>query len=110
VVGRVKDHINRGGEKIPAPEVEGHLLAHPLIDQAALVGLPDTLLGEKPVAVLACSGKVPTVADIAQHLRDRGVARYKFPTQVETVASMPLTPVGKIDKAALIAGIGEDAR
>lgn len=107
VVGRVKDHINRGGEKIPAPEIEDHLLAHPLIDQAALVGLPDPLLGEKPAAVLVCSGKVPTVAELAQHLRDRGVARYKFPARVEAVSSMPLTPVGKIDKAALLSGIQE---
>ena len=110
VVGRVKDHINRGGEKIPAPEVEGHLLAHPLIDQAALVGLPDPLLGERPVAVLVCPHDAPTVADLARHLQDRGVARYKFPMQVEQVAAMPLTPVGKIDKAALIAGIREEAR
>lgn len=107
VVGRVKDHINRGGEKIPAPEVEGHLLAHPGIEQAALVGVPDALLGEKPVAVLRCVGPVLSVKEVAEHLRGRGLAAYKIPDRVEVVETMPLTPVGKIDKAALLAGISE---
>ena len=106
VVGRVKDHINRGGEKIPATEVEGHLMAHPNVEAAAVVGVDDVLLGEKPVAVVTWSGGAPPQpAQIATHLRERGLAAYKIPDQVVTVDDMPLTPVGKIDKAVLKARI-----
>jgi len=111
VVGRVKDQINRGGEKIAATEVEGHLLAHPLVRQAALVGVPDERWGEAPVAFLLCPGERPSLADLAAFLRDRGLAAYKLPDRVRYVDAMPLTAVGKIDKKALAAGLtsGPDA-
>ncbi|MFY1632176.1 (2,3-dihydroxybenzoyl)adenylate synthase [Solwaraspora sp. WMMB335] len=102
VVGRVKDQINRGGEKIAATEVEGHLLAHPAVRQAALVGVPDDQWGEAPAAVLVCTAPVPTAAEVVAFLRDRGLAAYKLPDRVEYVDAMPLTAVGKIDKKALV--------
>lgn len=105
VVGRVKDQINRGGEKIAASEVEGHLLALPGIRSAALVAAPDPVLGETPVAFLVCDALPPTVKDVATFLADRGLAAYKAPTRIEVVDELPLTPVGKIDKAALRASI-----
>jgi 2,3-dihydroxybenzoate-AMP ligase len=101
VVGRVKDQINRGGEKIAATEVEGHLLANPAIRAAALVAAADPVWGEVPVAFLVCDAAPPTVGDIARFLADRGLAAYKAPVRVELVEELPLTPVGKIDKAAL---------
>jgi 2,3-dihydroxybenzoate-AMP ligase len=103
VVGRVKDQINRGGEKIAASEVEGHLLAHPAIRSAAIVAAPDEVWGEVPVAFLVCDAgaAAPTTQDIAAFLADRGLAAYKAPAQIEVVADLPLTPVGKIDKSAL---------
>jgi 2,3-dihydroxybenzoate-AMP ligase len=101
VVGRVKDQINRGGEKIAANEVEGHLLAHPAIRSAALVAGPDPELGEVPVAFLVCQGTPPTVSELTGFLADRGLAAYKAPTRITVLDAMPLTPVGKIDKAAL---------
>ncbi|GAA5040026.1 2,3-dihydroxybenzoate-AMP ligase [Thermocatellispora tengchongensis] len=105
VVGRVKDQINRGGEKIAATEVEGHLLAYPGVKGAALAGMPDPEWGERPVAFLVCEGDAPSVKEIAGFLRDRGLAPYKFPERIEAVAAFPLTPVGKIDKKALVAGL-----
>lgn len=105
VVGRVKDQINRGGEKIPATEVEGHLLAHPAINGAAVVGVPDPVFGEAPVAVLVCSGAAPTAAELGRYLRERGLAQYKVPDRVEVVDALPLTAVGKIDKKALLGGL-----
>ncbi|MEU9891021.1 (2,3-dihydroxybenzoyl)adenylate synthase [Sphaerisporangium sp. NPDC051011] len=101
VVGRVKDQINRGGEKIAAAEVEEHLLAHPAITSAALVGAPDERWGERSVAFLVSTGDLPGTRELATFLKERGLASYKSPDQVVEVAAMPLTPVGKIDKQAL---------
>jgi 2,3-dihydroxybenzoate-AMP ligase len=101
VVGRAKDQINRGGEKIAATEVEGHLLAHPAITGAALVGAPDPRWGERSVAFLVCRDAAPSRRELAAFLRERGVAAYKHPDQVEPIDGFPFTAVGKIDKNAL---------
>ncbi|MBE8517349.1 (2,3-dihydroxybenzoyl)adenylate synthase [Amycolatopsis sp. H6(2020)] len=101
VVGRAKDQINRGGEKIAATEVEGHLLAHPEITGAALVAAPDPKWGERSVAFLVCRESRPDRRELAAFLRSRGVAAYKYPDQIEHLAELPLTAVGKVDKNAL---------
>lgn len=103
VVGRSKDQINRGGEKIPATEVEGHLAAHPAVRSAALLPAPDPFLGERSVAFIvpATPDAAPRRRDLAAFLTDRGVAAFKIPDEVRTVDAMPLTPVGKIDKKVL---------
>lgn len=101
VVGRVKDQINRGGEKIDATEVEGQLLAHPDVSAVALVAAPDPDLGERSVAFLVCAGAPPTVRELGAFLRGRGLAGYKAPDRIEAVDALPLTPVGKVDKNAL---------
>ncbi|WND34102.1 (2,3-dihydroxybenzoyl)adenylate synthase [Streptomyces sp. BB1-1-1] len=101
VVGRIKDQINRGGEKIAAVEVEEQLLTHPAITAAALVGVPDERWGERTVAFVVCDGEAPGAREVAAHLRERGLAGYKTPDEVVQVAGLPLTAVGKVDKAAL---------
>lgn len=102
VVGRIKDQINRGGEKIAATEVEHHLLAHPSITAVALVGVPDAKWGERSVAFVSCAGETtPSRRELSAFLKDRGLAAHKAPDQVERVAQMPLTAVGKIDKKVL---------
>lgn len=101
VVGRIKDQINRGGEKIPAVEVEEQLLTHPAITAAALVGVPDERWGERSVAFVVCAGTAPGAREVAVHLRERGLAGYKAPDEVVQVPGLPLTAVGKVDKAAL---------
>ncbi|MET9145419.1 (2,3-dihydroxybenzoyl)adenylate synthase [Streptomyces sp. NPDC004042] len=101
VVGRIKDQINRGGEKIAAVEVEEQLLAHPAITAAALVGVPDERRGERTVAFVVCDGEVPGVREVAAHLKERGLAEYKAPDEVVRVSELPLTAVGKVDKATL---------
>ncbi|MFF2229003.1 (2,3-dihydroxybenzoyl)adenylate synthase [Streptomyces anulatus] len=106
VVGRSKDQINRGGEKIPATEVEGHLLAHPGIRSVALVAAPDPDFGERPVAFVVPAGEqTPDRRELAAFLADRGLAAYKAPAEVRTIDAMPLTPVGKIDKKVLAASL-----
>lgn len=103
VVGRVKDQINRGGEKIDATEVENHLATYPGVLSVALVAAPDEELGERSVAFLVCDGEPPTVRAFAAFLRERGLAAYKYPDRVRPVPAMPLTAVGKVDKRALAA-------
>lgn len=110
VVGRSKDQINRGGEKIAAPEVEGHLQAHPGITSAALLGAPDEILGERSVAfVVASGGAAPNRRDLVGYLAERGLAPYKVPDEVRVIDTMPLTPVGKMDKKALTQLIDHEA-
>lgn len=102
VVGRVKDQINRGGEKIAAPEVENHLLAHRDIHDAAVVGVPDAYLGEQSCAVIVCIEKQLKPIEIKRFLRSKGVADYKVPDRIIFVDVLPKTAVGKVDKNKLI--------
>ncbi|MEU6665604.1 AMP-binding protein [Streptomyces sp. NPDC046727] len=101
VEGRIKDVINRGGEKVPVEEVENHLLAHPAVHDAALIGLPDDHLGERSCACVVPRGAPPTRTDLATHLTARGLAVYKLPDEVRVLPSFPRTALGKVDKTAL---------
>jgi 2,3-dihydroxybenzoate-AMP ligase len=111
VEGRIKDVIIRGGDKISATELEGHLTAHPLVQQAAVVAMPDAVLGEKTYAFLvpAMPGANPTLVELRRMLRGRGVADHKLPDLVETVPALPLTGLNKVDKNALRAELATRA-
>ncbi|WP_220507735.1 AMP-binding protein [Amycolatopsis dendrobii] len=101
--GRIKDVINRGVEKIFAEEVEEIIVAHPDVVTAALVAMPDPVLGERACAYLVLEdGAVPlTVETLGAHLLARGLAKYKLPERVEVVPALPLTNVGKVAKNRL---------
>ena len=102
VEGRIKDLINRGGEKISAEEIEAHLIAHPAVSAAAVVAMPDALLGEKACAYLSLrDGETFALAEMREFLAARGVAQFKWPERIEIVAEFPLTNVGKIRKSEL---------
>ncbi|MGF1877969.1 (2,3-dihydroxybenzoyl)adenylate synthase [Photobacterium frigidiphilum] len=101
VVGRDKDQINRGGEKIAAEEVENQLLVHEAVINAALVSMPDTVMGEKSCAFVITTNPALKAITLRKHLRAQGVAEYKLPDRVEFVAHLPMTPVGKVDKKQL---------
>lgn len=107
VVGRIKDQINRGGEKIAAEEIENLLLRHPDITHAALVSVPDAHLGEKSCAFLVLRDGVGRLSPPAlrRHLLDLGVAEYKLPDRFRLTDALPLTAVGKIDKRSLRDGL-----
>ncbi|RFA28583.1 2,3-dihydroxybenzoate-AMP ligase [Alkalilimnicola ehrlichii] len=102
VTGRIKDVVNRGGECIAAAEIEQHLLAHPRIRQAAIVPVPDKLLGERIGAAIVSAGLPPTLAELREFLAARGLAAFKLPERLEVLATMPVTAVGKIDKKQII--------
>ena len=105
--GRIKDVINRGAEKIHAEEVEELLVRHPDVRNAALVAMPDPVLGERICAylVLADDAATPTVASTSAFLLDQGLAKFKLPERIEVVAAFPLTNVGKVSKKDLRADV-----
>src|SRR5699024_10204400 len=101
------DVINRGVEKIHAEEVEELIVRHPQVASAALVAMPDRVLGERACAYLIMAGDAPAldVATLAEYLLAHGLAKYKLPERVEIVDAFPLTNVGKLDKKALRADV-----
>ncbi len=103
VEGRVKEQINRGGDKVAAAEVEQQLSTHPAVADAAVVPIPDDLLGERTCAfvVPAPDAEAPGRKEAAAFLRERGLAPYKIPDRIEVLDALPVTAVGKTDKRAL---------
>ncbi|HML33607.1 MULTISPECIES: (2,3-dihydroxybenzoyl)adenylate synthase [Sporomusa] len=106
--GRIKEQINRAGEKIMPAEIEYYLCKHPEVKDAALVPLPDETLGHRSCAYLITDNKTISLQEIHAFLKERGLARYKMPDQLEFTDSWPLSSVGKLDKNKLIKmAIGE---
>lgn len=101
VEGRVKDVINRGGEKIVASEIEDLLIEHPKIREIAVVAMPDNVMGEKSCAFVVRNGDAPSVNEINQFLTLRGLANYKLLDRLEVIDAMPRTKVGKLNKVEL---------
>jgi mycobactin salicyl-AMP ligase len=106
VTGRVKDVICRGGETIAAGDLEAHLLTHPAIWSAAAVPLPDPYLGEKIGAAVVFTGPPVTLAELNGYLDEHGVAAHARPDVLVAMATLPTTPVGKVDKSAIARHIG----
>jgi acyl-CoA synthetase (AMP-forming)/AMP-acid ligase II len=101
LVDRVKDMIIRGGENIYPKEIETVLHDHPAVLEAAVVGRPDDVLGEVPVAFVSLRDGVDvTAGEINAFLAGR-LAAYKCPVAVHLVPEVPKNPVGKIDKPTL---------
>lgn len=102
ITGRIKDVINRGGEKISPAQIEELLLSHPDIADAAVIGMPDPALGERVCAyVRPAAGKKPSPAEIKSFIESKGASKFLIPEQFEFVDILPLTEAGKHDKKAL---------
>jgi 2,3-dihydroxybenzoate-AMP ligase len=102
VEGRMKDLINRGGEKISAEEVENLVLAHPAVAHAAVVAMPDPVLGERACAYAVLRpGRHLDLPGLVRFLEGQRIARFKLPERLEVVERFPTTAVGKISKKAL---------
>jgi fatty-acyl-CoA synthase len=107
---RIKDLIISGGENISSVEVEGTLLRHPAVLEAAIVGLPHERWGEAPYAfVVLREGASATDAELIAFTRDR-LAHFKAPHGVAFVAELPKTATGKIQKFVLRDGAPNLAR
>ena len=95
--GRKNDLINRGGEKISCEEVEEHLLAHPQVQVACVVAMPDERFGEKACAFVRLrEGGELSLAQLLDFLHTRQFARFKMPERLEIVDTFPISPAGKI--------------
>lgn len=102
ITGRVKDVINRGGIKINPTDVENLLQAHPAIVLAAVVPMPDDVLGERMcLFVTLAPGAGLTFEETTGYLEANGVAKMRWPERLEIIDEMPMTPTRKIQKGEL---------
>jgi acyl-CoA synthetase (AMP-forming)/AMP-acid ligase II len=102
IVGRLKEMYIRGGYNVYPTEVEAVLAGHPAIAQVAVVGLADRVLGEVggAFAVVTDPAHPPQLAELRDWSRAR-IADYKAPDRLIVVDELPVTPMHKVDKAAL---------
>jgi long-chain acyl-CoA synthetase len=103
VVDRKKDLIIRGGFNVFPRDVEEALLEHPAVAAAGVVGRPDEAHGEEVVAFVELSAEADP-AELVAFCKER-IGGYKYPREVHVIGSLPLTPVGKIDRKALRAKV-----
>jgi fatty-acyl-CoA synthase len=98
---RAKDVIKSGGEWISSVEIENHLMAHPAVLEAAVVGVPDEKWTERPLAtVVVKEGTTVTAEDLRDFLGAR-IARWQLPERWAFIDAVPKTSVGKFDKKVL---------
>ena len=102
LAGRAKDIIKRGGEMISPEELENIILAHPKVEDVAIIGVPDQEWGERVRAVVVPTdeGDRPSLDEIADLVRSR-TASFKRPESVVYVDELPRNPMGKILKRVL---------
>jgi cyclohexanecarboxylate-CoA ligase len=103
IVGRIKDVINRGGEKFSAAEIEAVLLTHPDIADVAVVAYPDPVLVERACAfVVPRPGvRAPGVDELRSVVVGAGLAVQKSPERVLEVSELPRTASGKVQRYLL---------
>ena len=101
--GRAHERYIRGGYNVYPAEVEEALSSHPAVARAAVVGVPDDVLGEVGVAVVvAAAGAAPELAELRAHCA-RELSDYKAPDALVVVDELPLTPMMKVDPVGLAA-------
>ena len=104
--GRIKEIVNRGGEKISPREIDEALLAHPDVAQAVAFAVPHPKLGEDlAAAVVAADGRRPTPEELRQFVAER-VAAFKVPRKVLIVDEIPKGPTGKLQRIGLARQLG----
>lgn len=107
LTGRIKELINRGGEKISPLEVDAALLQHPSVAEAVCFGVPDVKYGEVVQAAVVLSGAADEDA-IRTYCRSH-IADFKVPDRIYVMETMPRTATGKIQRRHIAALFGEDA-
>lgn len=101
LTGRIKNLINRGGEKISPEHVEEILASAPGVTEAAVFAVPDPTYGQRVgAAVVLAHGGTATERDLLAHCRDR-LAPYEVPERLAIVASLPHTAKGALDRGAV---------
>ncbi len=103
IVGRIKDCISRGAEKINAEEVENCIIKFPRVKNVALVAMPDKVMGERVCAfVVPRPGETFTLEELNNFLlNEQKIAKFKVPERLEFIDELPVTKVGKFEKKTL---------
>jgi cyclohexanecarboxylate-CoA ligase len=102
ITGRSKDLVIRGGENIPVVEVEGLIFQHPDVQEVAIVGVPDSRMGERACAfVVLHPGTALTLSALCDFLMEQKIARQYLPERLEVISAMPRTSTGKVQKFKL---------
>jgi cyclohexanecarboxylate-CoA ligase len=103
IVGRSKDVINRGGVKYNPRDIEDLLVAHKCVEQAAIVPMPDEILGERACCFITRMGEGEvTLEGLCDYLLSHNIAKTTLPERLVIVDEMPLTPTRKIIKGRLV--------
>ena len=105
IVGRIKEVIITGGFNVYPAEVEAAIEGFANVRACAVVGKPDAARGEVPVAFVEAAGALDAEALLAE-LRKR-IASFKLPKEVRVVETLPRNAMGKLDKPALRALLGQ---
>ncbi|MCK1473705.1 amino acid adenylation domain-containing protein [Bradyrhizobium sp. 197] len=101
IVGRIKDVINRGGQKISPLEVEEVLLSHPAVLEAGVFAVPHQKLGENVAAVVVLRPNSEATSDLLRQFARKRLAAYKVPSLIRSVATLPKGASGKVKRNAL---------
>ena len=100
--GRTKDVVIRGGENVPIVEIENLLFKHPAVLSVALVGYPDSRLGERACAFIVLrAGHSLDLKSVQAYMAEHKVAKQYWPERLEIVPDLPKTPAGKVQKFRL---------
>lgn len=103
ILGRIKEQINRAGEKIMPSEVEDKILDIDNVNSCAVVGIPDELVGNMVGAFIVMEeGNTITLSELRTELVRRNISDYKLPELLYLIDEWPLTSVDKIDKKQLV--------
>lgn len=105
IEGRLKEIINRGGEKISPRQVDEVLLSHPSVAQAVTFAIPDPTLGENVAAAVVLKSKDVTEADLRRFV-SLHLAHFKVPRLILLLDELPKGPTGKIQRIGLAARLG----
>lgn len=108
LVGRLKELINRGGEKISPREIDEVLLAHPAIAEAVAFGVPHRMWGEEvAAAVVLREGASVSESDLLTYCRER-LAEFKSPKKIHIVQTIPRTATGKLQRRIVAAAYQDE--
>jgi acyl-CoA synthetase (AMP-forming)/AMP-acid ligase II/thioesterase domain-containing protein/acyl carrier protein len=99
--GRVKELINRGGEKVSPYEVDQVLSEHPSVAQAATFGVPHVRLGEDVAAAIVLKPQTSVTTEEIREFAAKHLAAFKVPSQIVAVSEIPRNPTGKILRTTL---------
>jgi acyl-CoA synthetase (AMP-forming)/AMP-acid ligase II len=106
--GRIKELINRGGEKISPEHVEDVLAGHPDLAEVVVFGVPDPIYGETVAAVIVPHATAsPTAAELADFCRER-LAAFEVPGSIRVTDELPHTAKGSVDRRAVAQRFGGD--